>query len=165
MPSIEIRDALPSEYDEVGEITVLGYKAHSFLEYEATLRDVATRSKSADIIVATMDGVIVGAAAYVHKGGAYEDIAFGPTEAEFRMLTVSDAARGHGIGAALSEECIGRAKRDGRTHVVISVAPANHPAERIYARLGFVREPSRDWVAPDGFKLNCWVLDLSRVAA
>ena len=162
MPDIEIRDALPSEYAQVGEVTVGGYQGHSMPSYAAKLRDVEGRAKSADIIVAVLDGVIVSAVAYVHKGGEYEDIAFGPTEAEFRMLVVSDAGRGLGIGEAMSLECIRRAKADGRTHMVISVAPGNLAAERIYERLGFHREPSRDWVAEDGFSLGCWVLDLEK---
>lgn len=161
MASIDVRDARPEEYDEVGEATVSGYGADdSMAEYRAVLRDVATRSKSADIIVATLDATIVGAAAYPHKGGDYEDIAFAPHEAEFRMLTTTPAGRGLGIGELLSRECIRRARRDGRTHVVISVAPGNAPAERIYQRLGFIRDPQRDWNASDGFALQCWDLDL-----
>lgn len=163
MAAIEIRDALPSEYPQVADVTAGAYRGHSMPSYEAKLRDVAGRARSADIIVGVLDGTIVSAAAYVHKGGAYEDIAFGPTEAEFRMLVVSEAGRGLGIGEAMSLECIRRARADGRTHMVISVAPGNSPAERIYQKLGFHRDPSRDWVAEDGFALGCWVLDLSEL--
>lgn len=161
MVTIEIRDAFPEEYETVGEVTVVGYGAdHSLPEYAAVLRNVVKRAETCDILVATLDGVIVGAAAYPHKGGPYEDIAHAAHEGEFRMLAVIPEGRGHGIGEKLSVECIRRAKVQGRTVVVISVVRDNGPAERIYERLGFVRVPARDWVAPDGMQLQCWELDL-----
>lgn len=165
MPTIEIRDARPEEYDEVGDVTARGYgDSHSTGtdSYTRVLRNVADRAQSCDIVVATLDGVIVGAAAYPHKGGPYEDIAHAAHEGEFRMLTTVPEARGHSLGARLTQECLRRMRRDGRTRCVISVGRSNPIAERIYQGLGFERDPSRDWVAPDGFELNCWMLDLVR---
>lgn len=163
MATIEIRDARPEEFDEVGDVTVRGYghtEDTGTDSYLLVLRDVAKRAPHADIIIATLDGAIVGACAYPHKGGPYEDIAHAPFEGEFRMLTTVEEARGHGIGAKLTKECLRRIRRDGRTTCVISVAPNNGPAEHIYKSFGFERDPSRDWTAPDGFKLQCWVLDM-----
>jgi ribosomal protein S18 acetylase RimI-like enzyme len=61
------------------------------------------------------------------------------------MLAVDPAAQGLGVGRALTLACLERARREGRSGVALYTRPANIPAQRLYASLGFVRDPERDW--------------------
>ena len=61
------------------------------------------------------------------------------------MLAVSAAARGRGAGEALVRACVDRARALGRTRMVLSTQRSMHAAHRVYERLGFTRNPARDW--------------------
>ena len=63
------------------------------------------------------------------------------------MLAVARSARGRGVGEALVRACVERARATrGRAGAWCSPPSAAwHGAHRIYARLGFVRTPERDW--------------------
>ncbi len=66
-------------------------------------------------------------------------------EAEIRMLAVSGAHRGRGAGEALVRACVDRARALGRERMVLSTQRTMHAAHRVYERLGFTRNPARDW--------------------
>ncbi|MFI8526431.1 GNAT family N-acetyltransferase [Promicromonospora sukumoe] len=177
--SIEVRDAVPAEYDAVGKIVAAAFAADGQLDapdsvsYRDVLHDVAARAAAAEIIVALDDGVVVGGVTYVPRGGPMADIA-GDGEAEIRMLGVAPDAQGRGAGSALMRECLARAARGpgtaagdggiaagGRTRrVVLSTNTIAHGSHRLYERLGFVRDPARDWTPVPGVDLLCYVLDL-----
>ncbi|MEW2129562.1 GNAT family N-acetyltransferase [Streptomyces sp. NPDC005435] len=146
-----IRPARPDEYTELGEITARAYLQDGLLDfgegdaYLAELRDVAKRAGAAEVLVAVRDGVLLGGVTFVPSGGPMADIA-GEGEAEIRMLAVGHAGRGQGAGEALVRACVERARAvEGCVRVVLSTQPTMRTAHRIYARLGFVRTPERDW--------------------
>ncbi|MET8812208.1 GNAT family N-acetyltransferase [Streptomyces sp. NPDC004549] len=146
-----IRPARPDEYAELGEITAQAYLQDGLLDfgegdaYLAELRDVAKRAGAAEVLVAVRDGVLLGGVTFVPSGGPMSDIA-GAGEAEIRMLAVGHAGRGQGAGEALVRACVERARAvEGCVRVVLSTQPTMRTAHRIYARLGFVRTPERDW--------------------
>lgn len=148
---INIRRAVPTEYDTIGEITAQAYLLDDLLTfgesdwYLGELRNVAKRAADADVLVASQEGRLLGTVTYVPAGGPMADLAR-PGEAEIRMLAVSRAARGRGAGEALVRACVDRAKAaDGCTGIVLSTQQIMHAAHRIYERLGFVRAPERDW--------------------
>lgn len=166
--SIEVRDADPAEYDAVGKIVAAAFAADGQLEapdsvfYRNVLHDVAGRAAASDVIVALDDGVVVGAVTYVPRGGPMADIAR-DGEAEIRMLGVAPDAQGRGAGTALMRECLARAAggRDaGTRRVVLSTNTVAHGSHRLYERLGFVRDPARDWTPVPGVDLLCYTLDL-----
>ena len=67
-------------------------------------------------------------------------------EAGFRMLGVDPAARGRGIGERLAAACVERARAAGMRGASRSrPTTAMHAAHRLYARMGFRRDPSRDF--------------------
>ncbi|MCC5478940.1 GNAT family N-acetyltransferase [Streptomyces sp. NPDC059680] len=148
---IVIRQAIPDEYDALGEITAQAYLRDGLLDfgesdwYLGELRDVAKRAAAAEVLVAVRNDTLLGGVTFVPSPGPMADIAR-PGEAEIRMLAVSGAARGQGAGEALVRACIDRARAvQGCTAVVLSTQRTMHAAHRIYERLGFVRVPERDW--------------------
>ncbi|MFE2141249.1 GNAT family N-acetyltransferase [Streptomyces sp. NPDC059456] len=162
----EIRAAEPAEYEHLGEITGQAYTGDGLLDlneddhYLNVLRDVAGRADAGDVLVATRDGRLLGGVTFAAPGSRLADVA-GPGEAEFRMLAVSAGARGAGVGEALVRACIERARAlDGVTALVLSTQPAMLGAQRIYARLGFVRTPELDWSPVPALTLLTYRLEL-----
>ncbi|HEX2049865.1 MAG TPA: GNAT family N-acetyltransferase [Actinomycetota bacterium] len=173
--TVEIRPARRDDYDAIAELTVAAYSApprpgegpapglrgHVRTEYVHTLRDVARRAADALVLVALDGGRVAGAVTYVPGPGPYAEFDE-PDAAGIRMLAVDPAVQGRGIGRALVEECIARARAAGKTLVVLHTTTWMHAARRLYERLGFVRAPERDrWPAPDVLLL-AFELDLVR---
>ncbi len=72
------------------------------------------------------------------------------------MLAVSPLARGRGIGKELTLFGIERATGLGAKRVVLSTMEDMRTAHKLYEKLGFVRQPERDWVAhPSHDKTQC----------
>ncbi len=114
--------------------------------YRAKLRDAATRDREAELWVATPDDSeeVLGNVTVCGEGSPWREIA-GADEGEFRMLAVLPTARGRGVGTALTEHALDRVRALGSTRVVISSLDRMTPAHRMYLRLGFQRQPDRDW--------------------
>jgi ribosomal protein S18 acetylase RimI-like enzyme len=88
------------------------------------------------LLVARVDGRIVGALTLV----LYRI----PTGLRARIedVVVDAGGRGHGLGAALTEEAVRRARRAGARTVDLTSRPDRAAANRLYERLGFVRRES-----------------------
>ncbi len=52
-------------------------------------------------------------------------------------VVVDDAARGRGVGEALNEEALVRARATGATTVDLTSRPSREAANRLYQRIGF----------------------------
>ncbi|TCC02799.1 GNAT family N-acetyltransferase [Kribbella soli] len=159
--TIDIRPAVPEEYDAVGELTVEAYSHDGFVkgEYAMTLRAAADRAAKAELWVAADSSGLLGTVTYCPVGSVYREIGR-DDEGEFRMLGVAGRARGLGIGTALTEQCIERTRELGQRRIVMSSAVYMTTAHRIYERLGFVRLPERDWSPIPGVDLYAFALDL-----
>lgn len=146
---VTIRPAREDELDAVGALSVAAYAADGAITaehpYAERLRDAATRARDALLLVATdAEDRILGTVTYVAPGTPFAELA-GADEAEVRMLAVAPEARGAGVGRLLSEACIARARAEGWSAVALSSGSWMEAAHRLYARLGFVRTPERDW--------------------
>ena len=89
-----------------------------------------------EIIAAERDERIIGAVAYIAAGrpkAAYFDRSW-PI---IRMLVVDPASRGSGVGRALTEECMNRARRDGSRVIALHTSPIMTVALPMYLRMGF----------------------------
>jgi ribosomal protein S18 acetylase RimI-like enzyme len=146
---VTIREIRPDECDALGELTVQAYAgllSPDDLEYLDELRDVAGRSAVVPVLVAVdQEGRVLGGVAYVPGPGTPLSEAERDDEAGFRMLAVDPAATGRGIGRALTEACIARARAAGRAGMTLYTLPSMTVAHRLYESLGFRRDPERDW--------------------
>ena len=146
-PDLTIRAATPAEYTRVGELTVAAYAAlpvdHLWGGYDDEIRDVASRVEAAEVLVAELDGEVVGAVTYASDPDSPWLEWSEPGEAQIRLLAVDGSVQGRGIGEALVRACIDRAREQGLT---IILHTTNHmpAAQRLYPRMGFTRRADRD---------------------
>ncbi len=149
--TVTVRSATESEWADVGLLTRTAYAAAGLgdEQYLAHVQDAAARAAAASLLVAEVadeaGSRLVGTVTLAAAGDPYADIAR-DGEYEFRMLAVDPAAAGRGIGSALVEACDARAREAGARRLVCSVQDTNVAGLSLYARLGFVREPARDWM-------------------
>jgi GNAT superfamily N-acetyltransferase len=159
----EIRMARPDELGRIGDLTAAVYVAGGYINPDAAyvhrLRDAAQRAREAELVVAVHDGEPTGTVTYCRHGSPWAQLTV-PGEAEFRMLAVVPAARGLGLGKALVQHCVARAREDGCRTLRLSTEPIMHAAHRIYHRMGFVRTPERDWAPTAGTDLLTYALAL-----
>jgi GNAT superfamily N-acetyltransferase len=157
---IVIRPVRPDECDRVGDLVVDAYRLLGDPgEYETVLRDVADRSQRADVAVAVLNGAIAGTVTFVGSVGPYAE-SDDPDGSWLRMLAVDAAFRGQGIGAALVEWCVRRAREFGRARLVLHTTDRNRDAQRLYDRLGFDRAPDLDWQGQRGNWLRGYRMEL-----
>jgi len=133
------------EYAEVMPAHWEGYR-ESIL---TTLADVTP----AEQIIAEQDGVIVGTVLLYPAGTTISTDEDPPVIREWpeaRLLAVARAARARGIGTALMQECIRRARKMGAPFLSLHTTDAMRAAMHIYERMGFQRAPELDFfVAED----------------
>jgi len=156
-PAITIRLAEPSHFDAIANLTASVYIGEDFSPAmsETALRDVATRAAATTLLVAVDEpGVVLGAVSLVYPGSPFRQVGL-DTELETRLLAVSPASRGLGIGETLMHEALAVARRDS-LGVVLSTQPTMQAAHRLYQRLGFTRTPSRDWLNPAGREMQVY---------
>ncbi len=153
---------MPGDFDTIGEIAVAAYRTiePDLGGYEVRLRDVAARSERATVLVAFVDGRLVGTATYVGDPASPLAESDDPDDAGLRMLAVSPEAMGLGAGTALVTEAIARARGDGRRRLVLLSRPTMKAAHAIYDRLGFERAPQLDETWEDATLLG-FALELS----
>jgi ribosomal protein S18 acetylase RimI-like enzyme len=160
-----IRLAAADDLGAAGEVLVAAYRYGGFLDdshqaYAATLADTPRRSREAELYVALVDGAVVGTVTFCPEGSSWREIGR-PREGEFRMLGVSPAAAGAGVGSALVQRCLDRSGELGYERLVISSLPSMSSAHRLYERIGFQRAPERDWSPAQGVVLHAYLLDLA----
>ena len=161
---IEVRAARPEEYEQIGELVVAAYLADGVVPptspYLDELRDSRARAALAELLVAAPPtGAPVGTVTWCAHGSAYAEVAR-DGEAEFRMLAVAPAERGRGVGRALVEDCVRRAQGRGHHTLVLCTISCSGPPARLYERLGFVRDPARDWAPVPEVPLYAYALPL-----
>ena len=95
-------------------------------------------------MVAELDSRLVGCLTYV-AGVVEEHAEHGdPDAATFRYFGVDPAAQGRGVGEAMVRWVIDRAQSDGKRRVLIHTLEVMRGAQRLYERLGFVRDEAND---------------------
>ena len=149
-----VRPVRAGELDAVGRLTVAGYDADGHLlradgtydhEYAAWIGDAAGRADDSEVLVAVDGDRLVGTVTWCPPGSASAQLARQPHQGEFRTLAVDPHARGRGVGRALVEACVARARADGLGEVLLCSLTEMTTAHRLYLSMGFVRRPDLDW--------------------
>jgi len=163
-----IRDATPTEFDVVGELTAEAYLAGGALAdanedgYLSHLRDAASRAQQAQVLVALADNAqadLVGTVTVSRFGTPWAEIAR-QGEAELRMLAVRPSWWGRGVADAIVVDVIQRLRVEGVERVVLLVLDGNPAPVRLYERHGFRPTPERNWSPYEGLLLRAFQLDL-----
>ena len=162
MVTVSIRQARTEELAAVGDLTVQAYVADGGLSpgdsYAEHLRDAASRAREAELLVA-VGPELLGTVTVCEPGTPWAEVSR-PGELEFRMLAVTPAARGRGIGELLTRAVLTSAADRGARRVVLCSSDHMHTAHRLYRRLGFGRIPERDWHPSPSVSLLAFALDL-----
>jgi GNAT superfamily N-acetyltransferase len=162
-----IRPVRPDEYEALGGLTVAAYHTipydmpHQHV-YDIQLRDVARRAQTSCVAVATTPaGELLGGVTYVSGPDDPYSEELREGEAGIRMLAVDPAYHGRGVGRALTEWCLARARADGRRRMVLHTGEWMPAAVRLYERMGFARVPELDFVPVPGVDLIAYSFDLA----
>ena len=162
--SLEVRPAQPTEWETAGRVVVEAYQAlggaHLSDGYAMELADVARRATQTEVFVAVMPE-LVGCVTFVPDASSAWAELLEPDEAGVRMLGVRPAAQGRGVGRALLDACVGRARTLGRAGLMLHSTPWMKAAHHLYEQAGFVRVPSRDWQPVPDVPLLAFRLALS----
>lgn len=159
---LEIRPVLPTEYADVADLLAPVYLAEGWADasYEPVMRDTAHRVEHATVLVALLDGSLVGTCTVALSGGPYAETT-APGEAAIRMLVTAPEARGNGAGRRLVRACLDAAGEAGCTGVRLWTQVPMTTAIAIYESFGFRRTPDRDWSPVPGIDLIGYHLDLA----
>lgn len=173
----QIRLVRPDEHAAVAELLLDAYSSEYTLsaDYRTSLGEVAERAAEHEVWVAVDDaaapkpgpgvgqrtpGALLGTVVTPSPGRVISELAR-PGEVDFRLLGVAPAARGRGVGAALTRFVLDLARSRGADRVVMNSGPQMLSAHRLYQRLGFERLLERETrVLDDGTRLLAFGYDL-----
>jgi ribosomal protein S18 acetylase RimI-like enzyme len=141
-----IRRATPADDTAVNRLCVEAYTefasevgAANWQLLQESLSRAADLSGPGELLLAVEADELLGVVVYVPAGNS-DGIAIPADWATIRMLAVSPKSRGRGIGKALTQECINRARRDGAQAIGLTTGEMMRIARPMYERLGFQKE-------------------------
>ena len=94
------------------------------------------RGESVVLLAADADGTALG---FVQMYPGFSSLMAARTYVLYDLF-VDPAARQRGVGRRLMEAAAEEARRRGAVSLVLSTAKTNHPAQRLYESLGWVRD-------------------------
>ena len=166
--NLRIRDARSTDRGDIEAVTLAAYQQYAALmpaHWEGYRQNILATLADAPLdaqIVAEEAGRIVGTVLLYPAGSVMARPGGGSitlASPEVRLLAVSPAARGQGVGVTLMHECIRRARLSGAPSLTLHTTEIMEAAMRLYDRLGFRRAPELDFQpAPDviikGYRLG-----------
>ena len=176
LTDVRVRDAGPADLPAVRRVLLAAYQEYAtalppavFGRYLTDILDVEARAGSGRILLAEHGGRVVGTVTY-YADAAAEGLGWPAGWAGLRALGVDPAARGLGLGRALTEACRRRAMAAGASVLCLHTAEFMTAAVALYERIGFRRDPAFDFDAPSHYGLAgvrpvpilSYRLDLSR---
>jgi ribosomal protein S18 acetylase RimI-like enzyme len=118
-----------------------------------------TKAVAAHLLVAEMDGAVVGIVALLAPDEPGRAVAL-DGEAELARLVVSSAARRQGIGRALANRCAELARSEGWPAISLWSRPYQRAGHRLYESLDYQRRRERDSTDETGFARLVFRLEL-----
>jgi GNAT superfamily N-acetyltransferase len=166
-----IRNAHPTEFDELGKLMVDAYaqldgfpKPHEQPKYYSMLANIGeftSKPKTELLVAISPEGKLVGGVVFFSDMQYYGSGGIATQEksaAGFRLLAVNSQNRGEGIGKLLATECIRKAKAQGQEQLIIHTTQAMQTAWKMYERMGFKRSTDLDFMQGElavfGFRLK-----------
>jgi ribosomal protein S18 acetylase RimI-like enzyme len=152
-----VREARPEDDLVVGEILVSGYLtryAQKMPEVvltdrrKAELRDVASKRREALVLVAELEGMVVGTVALWAPGAAASE-AWLPEACDLRHLAIDPSAQGRGLSKPLLDVAERRARELGAKYICLHVRRGNKGVAALYVGRGYVRAPEGDLDLPE----------------
>jgi GNAT superfamily N-acetyltransferase len=168
--TVAVRDLSPDETAILGRMLVDVYANLPGFptpgeqpDYYRMLADIgrfADRPATRVLGALGVDGTLLGGLVYFADMAQYGSAGIATTLRQvsgIRLLGVHPAARGRGVGKALTARCIRLARQAGHREVVLHTTRAMRVAWAMYESLGFTRAPDLDFVQGDldvfGFRL------------
>jgi predicted N-acetyltransferase YhbS len=155
--SLEIRPVRENELEAVSAVNRAAYTEYrAYLAPERIERyltnagDVWSRIDVSVLLVALLDGKVVGSVTYFPPGPSAEAQHWPAGWAGLRLLAVDPAARGLGIGRKLMEAIIERARSEGAPAIGLHTTEMMAIARAMYERMGFVRVAELDFRGSGG---------------
>jgi ribosomal protein S18 acetylase RimI-like enzyme len=141
MVPANIRDYREADGPALNEVALAAFEQFKdqYSDWPAMAASVSRMSDLAstgEVILAEIKGRIVGGVAYI-PGGKPKRAYFDQSWSIIRMLVVDPISRGMGLGRALTEECIRRARRDQAPLIALHTTPIMTVAQPMYLRMGF----------------------------
>lgn len=128
--------------------------------YLQDIGDVWSRLPDAELILAEEDGRVLGAVTFFPDGTRAENGGWPQGWSGIRLLAVLPEARRRGIGRALTEECLRRARAIGSSAMGLHTTEFMAVAKGMYERMGFERVPEHDFHPGSGTHVIAYRLAL-----
>ncbi|MCD9574563.1 GNAT family N-acetyltransferase [Flavobacterium soyae] len=165
-----IRNAFPSEFEEIGKLLIRVYsqlegfpKENEQPVYYKMLANIGdfTNHQETELLAAVDDNnTILGAVVFFNDMQYYGSGGTATQEknsAGFRLLGVDNIARGKGIGKLLTLACIKKAAENNQKQLIIHSTLVMKTAWKMYEKLGFKRSEDLDFMQGElavfGFRL------------
>jgi GNAT superfamily N-acetyltransferase len=166
--TIDVRTARAEDCDAMRDVTLAAYEEYAAIlpspfwaAYRRMLLETLEREGPAERIVAEQRGAIVGSVLlFPPDAQAYGRTVAGGDCPEVRLLAVLPAARGQGVGRALMDECVRRARHAGARALGLHTMDFMMAAREMYVRMGFVHAPDLDFTPARGVVVKAYRLDL-----
>jgi GNAT superfamily N-acetyltransferase len=167
--NLELRDARETDRHAIQSVTLAAYEQYAsqmngiWELYRTNILETLANVKPAEQIVAeTKDGIV--GTVLLYPAGTQLHAPDGTSVTlplpEIRLLAVIPSARGRGIGQALMQECLRRARQSGATAITLHTTDMMNVAMRMYERIGFVRAPALDFTPAPGRVVKGYRYDL-----
>jgi len=172
--AMRIRNAGPEDRDAIEAVTLAAYQQYAAVmpslwdAYRQNILETLAAAEPDAQLVAEEAGRFVGSVLLYPAGTVLARPGGGSTSLatpEVRLLAVAPAARGKGVGAALMDECVTRARASGATNLTLHTTDFMQAAVRLYGRMGFVRAPELDFQPAPGVVVKGYRLDLREEAS
>ena len=165
---LHVRAARPDERDAVRDLTLRAYAEYAtvmapsaWAALDGAVRAALASDERLERIVAEQGGRLVGSVLlYPPAADAYAGAASRARWPEVRLLAVAPDARGLGVGRALMDECVRRARAMGAAELGLHTSASMRAAMRMYERMGFVRAPEFDFRPPGAELVEAYRLEL-----
>jgi GNAT superfamily N-acetyltransferase len=169
MNNLKIRDAREADRDMIQSVTLSAYEQYAAIMkenwkyYRENILETLADPKPAEQIVAEAEHGLVGTVLMYPAGTKLH----GPDGKlvslevpEVRLLAVAPTARGQGIGVALMQECVRRARQSGAAALGLHTTDMMQVAMRMYEKMGFMRMPALDLRPAEGIVVKGYRIEL-----